>query len=189
MDDIDILNEKNKVYLIGPKKKKLELKMLGISMYYEYFIPRFLAFLSYFKKDLELLEFPTGKKWNKKKELDSLRSQLQRIFSLKKARNDFIDLLKKVGYLRFSKRYFNKYIDPSGLIDIFIRVYKFNIDDLKKKVLEANLEILLSSQQSQTSTGNLSNADISRLLKKQSGTGEGGGLKKKLKPRFRQCKK
>jgi hypothetical protein len=189
MDDVDILNEERKVFFIGPKKKKLELEMLGISKYYKYFIPRFLAFLSYFKKDLELLDFPTGNKWNKKKELDSIRSQVQRIFSLDKVRKEFTLLLKKVGYLKFSRRYFEEHVKPIQLVDIFLRVYKFNIDDFKKKVLETELLLILSDRPSQTSTDNLSSADLSERIRKHTGDGTGGGLKKKLKPRFQQLKK
>jgi hypothetical protein len=183
MNDIDILNEERKVYFIGPKKKKIELEMLGISKYYQVFIPRFLTFLNFFKKDLELVNFPSGKEWSRKKEIEALRSQLQRLFSHRKVHTYFIKLLKKVGYLKFSKRYFYKYVKPSELIDIFIKVYKFNIDDLKKKVLEMELATLTIDQQSQTFIDNLLKKGTSNQSK--SGVGKNG----RLKPRFQQLKK
>jgi hypothetical protein len=189
MNDIQILNEERKEYFIGSKKKKIELEMLGISKYYDVFIPRFLAFLSYFKKDLELMDFPTGKTWSKKKEMDSIRSQIQRLFSLKKVRKDFVRLLKDVGYLRFSKRYFLKYVKPTELVDMFLKIYKFNIDDFKKKVLEAEYLLILSSRQSQTSIDNLSRGDMSNRVKRFTTNGTVGGLREKLKPRFRQLEK
>jgi hypothetical protein len=183
MDDYSILNEERKVYFIGPKRKKIELEMLGISKYYEVFIPRFLDFLEFFKADLELVNFPSGKDWNRKKDMEMLKSQLRRVLSLKKSRKQFISLLKKVGYLKFSKRYFNKYVKPVILVEILLRVYKFNIDDFKKKLSEKEITELFTSLRSRTYTGTSSNRDIS------SRSSGGVGLKKKLKSRYRQLKK
>ncbi len=183
MEDIQILNEKRKVYFIGPKKKRLELKMLGLSEYYEDFIPEFLLFLDYFNQDAEDISLPTGKAWGKKKQMTTLASQLRRILSYRLIRKRFIRILKKVGYLKFSKRYFYKHVTPAMLVDMFLRVYKFNVDDFKKKLSEAAEAILESGQQSQTFTGLLSNGVGPSQFKGIP------GFREKLKPRYRNLEK
>jgi hypothetical protein len=182
MNDIDILNEEKKEYIIGPKRKKVKLEMLGISKYYQVFIPRFLIFLEFFKKDNELLSLPSMKDWNKKKKVDASRSQLQRLFSHTNVQHSFFRLLKKAGYIKFSKRYFFEYVKPTEMVDMFIKIYKFNVDDFKKKVSEMELEVLITGHQSQTS--------IENYLKKatSSHTKNGTGKKGRLKPRFQQLK-
>ena len=183
MEDLRILNEERKVYYIGPEKKRFELKMLGLSGYYEEFIPEFLSFLDYFAQDAEDLSLPTGKAWGKKKALTTLSGQLRRILSYKLIRKRFIKILKKVGYLKFSKKYFYKHVTPSMLADMFLRVYKFNVDDFKKKLSEVAAAILESGQPSQTFTDLLSSGAGSSQFK------GAPGFREELKPRYRNLEK
>lgn len=183
MDDHDILNESRKVYFIGPEKKRIELEMLGLSKYYDEFIPRFYAILEFFKADLDLVKFPSGKDWTKKKDLAATKSQLRRLCSLKKFRKEFIKLLKKVAYLKFSKRYFYEHVKPIQLVEMFLEIYKFNIDDFKKKLSDREIVDLFTSLRSRTYTGTSSNRGTSNRSSNNT------GLQKKLKSRFRQPKK
>jgi len=183
MEDTQILNEERKVFLVGPKKKRLELKMLGISKYYDEFVPRFTQFLLYFQADTERMTLPTGKSWKYKKKMETLRSQLRRVFSYAMVRKDFIRLLKEVGYLRFSDRYFNEYVTPKELAEIFLRVYKFNIDDFKKKLSEIADSILESDPQLRTYIGASSSGDGSNRLQKSP------GFRERLPARFRNLEK
>jgi hypothetical protein len=182
MDDIQILNEERKTYLIGPKKKKIELEMLSISKYYDVFVPEFLLFLNFFEKDTERLEIklPTGKQWTKKKEMSTLKSQIRRIFSYAQVRVRFYKLLKRSGYVKFSRKYFERNVTPSLMVELFLRIYKFNIDDFKKKLSEVADNILLPSLQSPISTG-ISSIGVGSS--RRSGGPSGG--REKLEPRFR----
>lgn len=183
MDDIQILNEERKIYYIGPDKKKLELRMLGISDYYDVFVPEFLFFLDYFRSDTEKIVLPTGKGWTKKKEMETLRSQLKRVFSYKIVQKRFVRILKRTGYLKFRKRYFYKHVTPIMMIEMFEKIYKFNVDDFKKKVLVVATRIVESSRHLQTYTA-LSSTAVG-LSQSQKKTGQKTGLPKMLKPRFR----
>lgn len=162
MDDIKILNEETKEHRIFKRDKEgkrtgkyrsIFLYMLSLSDYYEEFVPRFVVFLNFFKVDNEKIRLPTGKNWNQKKVMKIVGSQLRRVFSYALVRKEFIRLLKKVGYLKMGRRYFEKYATPSDLIEIFLYVYKHNVDDFKKKILEACEKVQEFQELQQTSTG------------------------------------
>ena len=171
--DIEILDEEKVELEIGKKKKIVVLEMLTIKKYYDVFIPKFLEFLQYFKMLGKSLELPSykDKDWKDKDFMNDLIDKIRQVMSYENARKEFIKLLKKIGCLKMSRAYFEKYVKPTELISIFLYVYKFNIDGVKKKLDEAETEILgvATSQVTPNSTG--------LQLKK-------GGLREKLPARY-----
>jgi hypothetical protein len=177
VEDIEILNEKPTVFWIGKSgnKKKLIIEMLSISKYYDKFIPLFVGLLQEITKVNEDIQFPSGKQWKSATQLEKVRKYFQSTFSHKAIRKYFIKMVYKVGYLEnMSLKFFEKYVKPVVLIDIFLYIYKHNIDGFKKKLLEAVEVVLGSGPLSVTSTGSLS--------KKV-------GRQEKLEPRFRRLAK
>jgi len=191
LSDIEILNETQKEVKIwevkkgkkSGKYKSMFLYMLPISSYYEEFVPNFVVFLNFFKADNEKIRLPTGKSWSRKKELATLKSQLQRIFSYALVRKLFIRLLQKCGYLKMSRKYFESNATPFDLVEIFLKIYKFNVDDFKKKILDALQKVSEFQELQRTYTGrSLNEVGYNRLQ-------DIAGFQKKLKPRFQRLEK
>jgi len=177
VEDIKILNEEPSVFWIGKsgKKKKLVIEMLGISKYYDRFIPLFVNLLGMMTKVHEDIVFPSGKQWKSATQLDKVRKYFQSVFSHKAIRKYFIKMVERIGYLEnMNRKFFEKFVTPITLIDIFLYIYKHNIDGFKKKLLEA-VEVVLGS-------GPLSVTSIESSSKK-------AGRREKLKPRFRRLAK
>jgi len=171
-EDIEILNEEKQVVHIGPKKKPVVLDMLSISRYYDIFIPKFLEIIQHFQSVVGNITLPTeGKEYTDKDLMTKLYNQIQQGLSNKKARRSFIKLLKSVGFMGMSRAYFEKYCKVPQMIDIFVHVYRFNVNGVKKKVELVRSLILDTSPQSQTS--------IHTPSKK-------AGLKQVLKPRYQR---
>jgi len=191
LDDIQILNETQKEIRIWERKdgkrtgkhKSIFLYMLPMNVYYEEFVPRFVVFLNFFKADNEKIRLPTGKSWSRKKELNTLKSQLQRIFSYKLVRKQFIRLLASSGYLKMSRRYFERNATPIDLVEIFLYVYKHNIDDFKKKISDAIGAVSEFRELLPTYTDQSSKEDGSNRLLGVA------GFRESLKPRFQRWPK
>lgn len=172
LSDMQILNEERVAFNIGRgrKKKKLILEMLPISIYYDVFIPKFVELLDHFKNLCNGMVLPTGKDWQDKKGMKLFTKYVKSGFSHKEVREDFIELLKAVGFLKMRIKFFEMNVNVAELVSIFVWIYKHNIDGLKKKVEEAIVEIAKDMTQ-------LSPIYIESSSKK-------GGRKEKLMPRF-----
>jgi len=181
IDDIDILNQEPTRFWICDKKKRrkgiikrkaLVIDMLSIHEYYKVFIPMFINLIELIQKENDELILPDGKQWKEKNKLNTIRQYLRTAFSYNYVRKYLIQLVFKVGYLQnMSKRFFDKNVEPAQLIDVFLHIYKHNIDGFKKKVQIAVETVMGSDPLSLTYTEPLSTK---------------GGLKEKLTPRFRQ---
>lgn len=173
-EDIDILNEEPSVFWIGKgnKAKKLEIEMLTMHKYYKIFLPRFVTLINLIVMQNNEIQLPEGEMWKNKKGMDQTMRYLRVTFSAGEIRKNFIKLLNKVGYLNeMSVNFFEKNVKPTVLVAIFLYVYKHNIEGFKKKVLEVVKEITGQCDPQPLTF-------IDSLSKK-------GGLKEKLKPRFR----
>lgn len=171
LTDLEILNEETVDIPIGPDKRMLHLYQLSIGKYYNQFMPRFIGFLNYFKALGIQLSLPGGADWKKPKVVGKAVEGIRKVFSHTEVRKSFIKILKKVGFLdrNLNRKYFEKYVKPTELIRIFLYIYKFNIDGVKKNVDQALKEVFGTDSPSQIFT--------------ETSQSE-GGLKKVLAPRF-----
>jgi len=173
IEDTDILNERPIELTIGPRKKKIVLRYLSPSEYFDRFVPDFTAWLISFGGLIGNLAFPDSEKeWKDPKVLEAFRRNLLARFQSKKLRTSYLRILKRAGVLKMSVRYFEKYATVVDLVRIFVMVYRFNVDGYKKKVLSLLQEI--QDRGSSTSTRKSSSEDGFRV-----------GQVEKLRPRFR----
>jgi len=171
LDDDDILDERPVVLTIGPRKKKVVLKLLTISEYFDKFVPKFTSWMLMFRNLIGEMAFLRGAEFKNRKKLEGFRRDIMSLFRTKSLRIAFLRVLKDVGALKMGVRYFEKHATPDQLVKIFLYVYKVNVDGYKKKVQSVVVEIL--ARRSRTSTQLLSG-----------GAGLKPGLHKELKPRF-----
>jgi len=171
LEDLQILNEEPVIFKVGPKKKKIVLKMLSIGKYYDKFLPQFMVLLDLIKQVQPDFFFPDKEEKN---QLKKMLLFLRQIISFKVIRKQIIKILKIGFEVQASKSYLEKYLTPVQLIEILYLIYKFNIAGFKKKLQELSEKIGITKPQSQTFTGYWSPGDGY----------VGIGERERLKPRF-----
>jgi hypothetical protein len=172
MDDIDILNEEPVVFRARSGKAEVTIRELSISEFYRFvpglqaLIARFAGLFVKFRVDLKDLDRLTTRH-----AAEEMSGRLQVLFSFAEFRREFFDLLRKVCVVHMPRRRFEKEFTVSQMASIFVFLYLFNVDGVKKKLTLALSEVGIRS------------ARISETLSSRS-TGS-GSFRKTLARRFR----
>jgi len=175
LEDEEILSERPVEVRVGTKV--VLLRQLTAYEYFVKFTPKFLAFLIVFGRELGDLEFPSGRDWRRRSILEQFRKRLTAAASSEKLRRAWFRLLKDVGIVKgMSRRYFERNVTVGNWVRIFLHVYRFNVDGIKKNVLLAIQEVRQAESSGTTPSS-------------PGGDGLPPGEYKVLKPRFLPSKK
>lgn len=138
LDDFNILNEDYVLIEIGTRQRVLEcirIEELAIGPFYDVFVPEYRNLL--YRNILAIKECQFDLSWmddqNQNKEF--VIAKLQGLLSHKLIRNDFIKLLKRLKLLKMRRGKALKLIHPTQLGLMFYYLYKFNVDNVKKKFM------------------------------------------------------